>query len=252
MKTSDNKIHRFLENLPDGFEMPADSVGRRLLEEYGGLFVAQEVQVPCVVVFRDDAAVKAFQNSTRVASESIGSVKIELQEPALEALKKAVAEAAASCVTITPRGEDAAKRSYPEPVALWASRIEPGLEHWMSAGRISTSEATRIRGLAPFEQVNEIFELEERGIYFSKDLSKSIIFSVAPPGASQHLSMLALDVAEFNELKVRTVLTKNGWFQTVVSDLPHFTYLGAAEERLPQLGLKKVTNNQHDFWVPDL
>jgi len=43
-----------------------------------------------------------------------------------------------------------------------------------------------------------------------KSLDKSIIYSVAPPGASQHLSMLALDVKEFQNAKVRETLARHG------------------------------------------
>jgi hypothetical protein len=100
--------------------------------------------------------------------------------------------------------------------------------------------------------VPEILELEERGIYFAKDLSKSIIYSVAPPGTSQHLSMLAIDIAEFENPRVREIMAKNGWFQTVVSDLPHFTYLGTDENDLPDLGLKTVVSGDRRFWIPDI
>lgn len=246
-----NEAHSFAANLPAGFEMPIDDVGKRLLSEYGALFVAKGVEVPRVVVFKDAAAVNLFQASAATATETIGGVSIKLQVPATHALKKAVAEASALGVTITPRGADAATRSYDDTVALWASRVEPGIEHWLAEGRISSSDASRIRKLSPFEQVAEIFKLEEQGIYFSKDLSKSIIYSVAPPGTSQHLSMLALDVAAFDNVKVREILARHGWFQTVVSDLPHFTYLGVDENVLPDLGLKKVTSNDREFWIPD-
>ena len=94
--------------------------------------------------------------------------------------------------------------------------------------------------------------MEAEGIYFAKDLSKSVIYSVAPPGASQHLSLLALDVAEFNDPNVRRILSKHRWYQTVVSDLPHFTFLGISEDELPKLGLKIVTNDDREFWIPDL
>ena len=93
---------------------------------------------------------------------------------------------------------------------------------------------------------------EEKGFFFSKDFSKTILYSVAPPGSSQHLSMLALDVAEYDNEKVRRILAKHGWFQTVVSDLPHFTYLGAAEDELPRLGLRKTTSGERIFWIPAL
>jgi hypothetical protein len=98
--------------------------------------------------------------------------------------------------------------------------------------------------------VPEIFALEEKGIYFAKDLSKSIIYSVAPPGASQHLAMLAFDVAEFADPEIRRLLADHYWYQTVASDLPHFTYLGVAEEELPGLGLEKVEISGFSFWIP--
>ncbi len=95
-------------------------------------------------------------------------------------------------------------------------------------------------------------EWESKGLYFSKDLSKSILFSVAAPGASQHIFMLALDVEQFANKNVREILADHGWFQTVLSDLPHFTYLGVKESELPALGLKKVTHGGQIFWIPNI
>jgi hypothetical protein len=75
---------------------------------------------------------------------------------------------------------------------------------------------------------------------------------VAAPGASQHLSMVAFDAAEYRDLRVRRLLARHGWFQTVLSDLPHFTYLGLAEEELPARGLRRVSADDYAFWIPDL
>jgi len=122
----------------------------------------------------------------------------------------------------------------------------------MKEGKLSAKDAEKIRALSPFEQAPKIFKLEEKGIFFSKDLSKSIVYSVAPPGTSQHLSMLAFEVAEYKSEQVREILAHNNWFQTVVSDLPHFTYLGANEKELPDLGLKKVENFGQTFWIPNI
>jgi hypothetical protein len=241
----------FTENLPAGFVQPTDEVGRRILKEYGAMFVSRATP-PETVVFKNDTEVTQFQLSVESERETLGGVNIELQSAAMKALKEAAAEAARSNLTITPRGAEAAKRSYQVTVELWASRVNPGLEHWTSQGRITETQAQRIKSLSPYEQVPEIFKLESQGIYFSKDLSKSIIYSVAPPGTSQHLSMLALDVEEFENAQVRALLAKHGWHQTVVSDLPHFTYLGAQESELAKLGLKKTTNGGRAFWVPDL
>jgi hypothetical protein len=109
-----------------------------------------------------------------------------------------------------------------------------------------------MRALPPFEQVSIVLTLEQKGVYFAKDLSKSIIYSVAPPGASQHLSMLAFDVTEFNHPRVRQILADHYWYQTVISDLPHFTYLGVDERELQARGLKKVEALDREFWLPDI
>ena len=242
----------FRASLPHGFVEPTDAVGQRLLRDYGAMFVARGVTPPPVVVFADARAVTQFQTAAGSSTATLGGMTVELQKAALDALQDAVAEAAKSNLRITPRSSDSSKRTYDHTVTLWASRVNPGLAHWVAAKKITAADAARIKSLTPFEQVPEILDLESRGIWFSKDLSKSIVYSVAPPGTSQHLSMLALDVAQFDDARVRAILARHGWFQTVTSDLPHFTYLGAAEADLPKLGLKKVTNADRDFWVPDI
>jgi hypothetical protein len=240
-------------NLPPDFMHPTDDKGRRLLTEYGAVFVARGgATAPNVVVFKDESEVAGFQAKAGSVREVIGGISIELQPAAMKALRDAANEAAAAGLSITPRGTDAARRSYEDTVSLWASRVEPGLAHWTDNGRISSDEAKRIRALAPYEQVPEILKLEASGIYFAQDLSKSIVYSVAPPGSSQHLSMLALDLSEFDNSEVRSIMAKHGWFQTVISDLPHFTFLGATEQELPGLGLKKKTNGGRVFWIPAL
>jgi hypothetical protein len=242
----------FHKSLPRNFEAPTDGAGELLLREYGAVFVARGVTPPPKVVFRDEADVLAFQTTLKRSSEVIGGYTVELQEKAMDDLKRAIKDAREVGLTISPRGSDSARRGYNQTVSLWASRVNPGMAHWVAKGRISRSEAARITALTPYQQVPEILRLERDGIWFAKDLSKSIIYSVAPPGTSQHLSMLALDVAEYNEPRVRLILAKRGWFQTVISDLPHFTYLGMDEEDLPKRGLKRVVNSGRPFWIPDL
>jgi hypothetical protein len=170
----------------------------------------------------------------------------------MERLLTAIAEAAEAGLSITPRGADSARRNYQGTIELWKSRIEPALEHWTGKGRITESQADEIRSRSPYEQVPLVFALEEDGIFFAKDVSKSIIYSVAPPGTSQHLSLLAFDVAEFENPSVREILADNFWYQTVVSDLPHFTFLGVDETDLPGLGLKWISSGDRNFWLPDI
>ncbi len=253
MPEANIKSGGFTANLPGGFNQPSDGVGQRMLKEYGSLFVARGgATPPNTVIFKNEAEVSSYQSGLAKASENLGGFNIELQAAAMKNLKDAIAEAKQANLTITPRGADSGKRDYSGTVELWASRVNPGLTHWVGKGKLSESEAAKIRSLSPFEQVPEIFRLESNGMFFSKDLSKSIIYSVAPPGTSQHLSMLALDVSEHDNGRVRDILARHGWFQTVVSDLPHFTFLGVAENQLPGLGLKKVSDGGRAFWLPNL
>lgn len=244
---------RFINNLPDNMSIGDGYAENLLLREYGAVFVARGgVVPPDRVVFRDEGEVSAFQNRLDIATETIGGFEMELQAPAMDALKKAIEEAAGNGLSITPRGADSARRNYTQTIELWASRVEPALEHWLKLGRITPETAEKIRSLAPFEQVPEVLALESQGIWFAKDLTKSIIYSVAPPGTSQHLSLLAFDVKEFADAEVRAILAANGWYRTVASDLPHFTYLGVAKSELPDLGLKKIESGGEPFWVPDI
>ena len=242
----------FKANLPPGFVEPTDAVGQRLLKDYGAVFVAKGVKVPNSVIFKDEKEVSDFQQSAGSTKAVIGGITVELQPAAMKALQEAIADAAKLNLKITPREADSSKRTYEHTVTLWASRVNPGLAHWIAAGRLSAADAARIKAMTPFQQVPEILKLEDQGLWFSKDVSKSIVYSVAPPGTSQHLLMLALDVTQFDDPRVREILARHGWFQTVTSDLPHFTYLGIDESELPKLGLKKVTNANRDFWVPDI
>jgi hypothetical protein len=144
-------------------------------------------------------------------------------------------------------------------VTFWNSRLLPGLAYWVKQKRITTAQAEAVKRSRIREQVAQVLEWEKDGMYFSKDLSKSILYSVAAPGASQHIFMLALDVTQYGSPKVREILARHGWFQTVASDLPHFTYLGIIEEeqaareaKLEEMGLQKVRIGGQDFWVPDM
>jgi len=245
---------RFYQHLPEKFELPTDETGQLLLREYGAIFLARKGAVPPrKVIFRDEADVAGFQGSVEVRSKVIEGHTVELQRAAMESLTEAIEDARKAGLSITPRGADSARRDYEDTRRLWASRVEPGMKYWVAKGRVSPAEAKRILALSAFEQVPEILRLEQSGIFFAKSLDKSIIYSVAPPGTSQHLSMLAFDVAEFDDARVRMTLAKHGWFQTVASDLPHFTYLGVSEKDLPGLGLKeRADKTGRVFWVPDL
>lgn len=233
---------------------PSDPVSRRILEEYGAIFVAdKKVTPPPVCIFTNEEQVAKFQDDAGYEAELIGYDEVELQPEALKKLNKAREEAQKEGLDITPRdGAEAARRNYEDSVRLWNSRFEPALDYWQSQGRLTAEQVARLRSLPLSQQIAEVLELEKSGIYFSKDLSKSILYSIAAPGTSQHIAMLAFDVNEFENPRVREIMAKHGWFQTVLSDLPHFTFLGLKEKDLPKHGLRSLEINGQVFWIPNV
>lgn len=232
----------------------SDPVSRRILEEYGAIFVAtKKVTPPPVCVFTTEEQVTKFQDAAGFETEFIAYDDVELQPEAMKSLTKARKDAQKEGLDITPRdGAEAGRRNYEDSVRLWNSRFDPALDYWLSQGRLTQEQVTRLRSLPLSQQVAEVLELEKIGIYFSKDLSKSILYSIAAPGASQHIAMLAFDVNEFDNPRVREIMAKHGWFQTVLSDLPHFTYLGLKEKDLPKNGLRSLEINGQVFWIPNV
>jgi hypothetical protein len=231
----------------------ADPVSRRVLEDYGAIFLAKRVMPPPVCVFTSDDEVNRFQEHAGYATETFGYDEVELQPEAMKQLLKARQEAQKEGLDVTPRdGAEAARRSFEDSLQLWHTRFEPALDYWLGQGRLTEAQVASLKKLPLRDQIAEVLELEKSGIYFSKDLSKSILYSIAAPGTSQHIAMLAFDVNEFENPRVREILAKHGWFQTVLSDLPHFTYLGLKEKDLPKHGLKQVEVDGQIFWIPNV
>lgn len=233
---------------------PSDPVARRILEDYGAIFLAdKKVTPPPVCVFSNEEQVTKFQDDAGFETEFIAYDEVELQPAAMKQLTKAREEAQKEGLDITPRdGAEAGRRNYEDSVRLWNSRFQPALAYWLSQGRLTEEQVARLRSLPLPQQVAEVLELEKTGIYFSKDLSKSILYSIAAPGTSQHIAMLAFDVNEFENPRVREIMARHGWFQTVLSDLPHFTFLGLKEKDLPKHGLRSVEINGQVFWIPNV
>lgn len=231
-----------------------DDVQLRILNEYGSVFVTAEgVEPPPSCMFTSAQAVNAFQQRIFKAGEEIAGTGIELQTVAMQQLLKARAKAIQKGLDITPRGgSEAARRSFEDTLRLWKSRFEPACEHWKQQGRLTEEQIQKLKSYGIKEQVREVLELEKQGIYFNTWFNNSILYSVAAPGSSQHLSMLALDVKEFENEEVRKILAKHGWFRTVQNDTPHFTYLGHKENDLKKMGLKKVETRDGEFWIPDV
>src|SRR5215813_889492 len=226
----------------------------RLMAEYGAVFVTAAVP-PSKILFADANEVQSFQDSVDKLKQLFDPYWIELQAKAMNALQSAVAHGAEIGASITPRSADAGGRSYEDTLALWRRNVARGLEHWVDSGNLSAEQAEAIRSLSVTAQVETVLDLEDsHQIFFSTYFDKSILYSVAAPGASQHLSLLAFDVAEFTDGAVERVMAANGWYRTVMSDLPHFTYLGHPQSLLPDLGLECVVRESdgqaYHFWIP--
>ena len=231
-------------------------VEQRLFAEYGAIFVTTAVPPP-TIIFAESAEVEAFQAQLSVSRARLGDYEVPLQSEAMDALIRAASEMNDREGQITARAEDSGGRSYQDTVNLWNRNVTRGLNHWQGEGRITPERAEQIRGLAPKDQVAVVLDIENNEqVYFGTFFDRSILYSVAAPGASQHLSLLAFDVAQYQDAEVEAVLGRFGWFRTVPNDLPHFTYLGHSLDRLPDLGLTRTERSYGDraygFWVPDL
>ena len=230
-----------------------DIVAKRVLESYGSMFSASDsVTLPSVCIHDSEAPVLRFQKLLAAQRVEMSS-PISLQAAAANSLRVAIGEAVERQMKISPLdGSIAGARSYGDTLMLWNSRVFPALNYWSRRGRLSPLDLDALARLEPAKKVGKILEWENQGIYFSTDRSRSILTSTAPPGSSQHLALIALDIVEYGNPEVRAILNRNGWYQTIVDDPPHFTFLGHREDELPARGLKLVYKGSYAFWIPNL
>ena len=231
-----------------------DEIARRVLQSYGAIFVASDaVRLPTTCVFKGESDVLAFQKKLQRRQLEIKGARIDLQSAASIALEAALTEATTVGSSITPLdGAIAGGRSYGDTLMLWNSRVFPAIEFWIKRGRLPVEARDEIARLDLRNKILKILEWESQGIFFSTGRTRSILTSTAPPGTSQHLSLIAFDVTEYWNPDVRVALNRNGWFQTVIDDPPHFTYLGYAESELPSRGLIAIAKGGHVYWVPNM
>lgn len=233
---------------------PVDTnvVARRVFKDYGAMFVADKsVKFPSKCVFQSDEDVLAFQNTVKATTKLINGTSVTLQEAAMKAFEAARAEGAKNNINISVRGATSSKRSYADTARIWKSRFDPALKYWIGKGRINPADAEKARNMETIDQVARVMEWEEDKIWFSTRFNYSIFSSVAAPGTSQHLSMIALDVEQFANKDAKAILNRHGWFQTIIDDTPHFTYLGRDEKDLARYGLRPETRNGVKFWIPN-
>jgi hypothetical protein len=231
-----------------------DIVAARVLREYGAMFAASDaVTLPASCIYRGETDVLTFQKSLATSTVETGGIRISLQAKAAESLQSALTEASGKGLSITPYdGAIAGSRSYGDTLRLWNGRFFSALDHWTRRGRLTEADRIAVTGVSLQKRIEMILQWESQGIFFSTDRSRSIFSSTAPPGTSQHLSMLAFDVTEYTSPEIRQIMNRYGWFQTVVGDPVHFTFLGVPETELPARGLKPFERGSHRYWVPNL
>ncbi|MCA1608998.1 MAG: hypothetical protein LC730_06025 [Acidobacteria bacterium] len=203
--------------------------------------------------FANAGEVENFQRVLKVSRSSMDGAEIVLDAAAMKSLLNARAEAERLNLKLTPLdGSIAATRSFYDTVRLWNARVLPALRSWTATGRISQQDADAIVESALIPQVEKVIKLERDGLCFAPDRRRSIFTSAAPPGTSQHLLMLAFDIVQHGDRRVVAILNRHGWYQTILGDPAHFTFLGEEERELPARGLRFLYSGNHAYWVPNL
>jgi hypothetical protein len=182
-----------------------------LLRAYGTVFINQqpEIKLPPKVILENEQETQEFQGTMRVTLVE-GTSECHLQKVAADAFNKA-----RSIINIP------LKSGY--------------------SGDCTRSFNTNLRFWQKYAN-NRTLEAVQQG------KETKILGTVAPPGTSQHLWGLALDL-RVSSASQRQALNQNGWFQTVENDIPHWTYLGWDEESLPKFGLQNKTVRGVTYWL---
>jgi D-alanyl-D-alanine dipeptidase len=186
-----------------------------LLRAYGAVFVNQlaEIKLPQKVILANEQETQAFQ-STLTMVKVAGTHDCYLQQPAATAFNQAQLQ------------------------------VHISLKSGYGSGDCTRTFATNLRFWHKYAN-NQTLEKVRQG------KETKILGLVAPPGTSQHLWGLAIDLHPLSQ-KQTQALNQNGWFQTVESDLPHWTYVGLSEDNLALFGFKKKLVRGITYWLTPL
>lgn len=188
-----------------------DTFEYTLLRAYGTAFINQKpgINLPQKVILDNESETQSFQDTISIALVD-STQECYLQKTAAEALNKAKGLAN---IPLKSGYAGDCLRNFATNLRFWNKYANSETLTQVKAG-----QETKILGL------------------------------VAPPGTSQHLWGLAIDL-QVSTSAQRQVLNENGWFQTVVNDLPHWTYLGWSEDDLPKFGLQQKIVQGIKYWV---
>lgn len=186
-----------------------------LLKAYGAVFVNQDVgiKLPQKDIFANEQETQEFQ-ATLTMGHVDGTNDCYLQKSAADALNKARIEQHIPLKSGYGYGD--CTRTFNTNLRFWNKYANNQI-----LAKVQQGKETKILGL------------------------------VAPPGTSQHLWGLAIDL-RVGSKEQRKALNNNGWFQTVQNDVPHWTYVGLSEENLPLFGFKKQVLQGIAYWITPL
>jgi hypothetical protein len=186
-----------------------------LLRAYGAIFINQnpEVKLPQKVFFTNENETKAFQ-STLTLGKVNNTNNCYLQKVAADAFNQAQAQVAIPLKS--GYGASDCTRTFATNLKFWRKYANT-----ITLDRVRQGKETKI------------------------------LSTVAPPGASQHLWGLAIDLRALTPMQ-KQILHQNGWFQTVENDIPHWTYLGQPQEKLADFGLQNKIVRGVSYWVTPL
>ncbi|MFN6540734.1 MAG: D-alanyl-D-alanine carboxypeptidase family protein [Nostoc sp. EkiNYC01] len=186
-----------------------------LLRSYGGVFVNPDVgiKLPPKEIFANEQETQGFQ-ATLTMGHVDETKDCYLQKSAADALNKA--RNIEKIPLKSGYGSGDCTRTFDTNLKFWHKYANN-----QTLARVQQGKETKILGI------------------------------VAPPGTSQHLWGLAIDLRVSSQ-KQRKALNENGWFQTVENDVPHWTYIGLSEDKLALFGLKNKLVRGINYWVTPL
>ncbi len=186
-----------------------------LLRQYGAIFLNPEsgIKLPPTVIFANEQQAKDFQSHLTMAPVKDAD-NCYLQKPAADALNLARGQTSIPLKSGYGRGD--CTRTFATHLGFWQKYAN-----------------------------SQTLERVRRG----QDMA--ILSTVAPPGSSQHIFGLAIDLRVENQTQ-RAILAQHGWFQTVEKDSPHWTYVGLSTAQLQQFGFKNKSDRGIPYWVTPL
>jgi len=175
--------------------------------------------------FNTARELQSFQQKAGIATERIDGILVQLQPAAMKAFLAARMDAKRSGLDLSPFGSRASRQGFDEMVEIWQPNLDRGFNHWIAQRRLTAQQAKVIRSLPFSKQMTAVAALEKKGLYFGNRFQESILDWAQ--GKKEHQLMLALDVAQYNHPRIRRILARYGWVQTIRGDKSHFVYLGA-------------------------